>query len=75
MQDLGFKSLLVLAKIGYELRDEFAHTFDDDVRRAFGPLLDALDDSAGVLRLVAADDSWVSDAAFFEARGAVGLGH
>jgi hypothetical protein len=24
---------------------------------------------------VASDDSWVSDAAFFEARGAVGLGH
>ncbi len=75
MQDLGFKSLLVLAKIGYELRDTFAHTFDDDVRSAFGPLIEALDDTAGVLRLVDSEYNWVSDAAFFEVRAAAGQGH
>ena len=73
MQDMGFKSLLVLAKIGYELRDEFADTLDDDVESAFGPLLEALDETGGILRLANAEYEWVSDGAFFEAYNAAGL--
>lgn len=72
MQDMGFKSLLVLAKIGYELRDEFADTLDDDVESAFGPLLEALDETGGILQLANAEYEWVSDGAFFEAYSAAG---
>ena len=67
MDDMGFRSLLVLAKIGYELRDEFADTLDADHEGAFGPLLDALEGTSKVLRLADDDYRWVSDEAFFEA--------
>lgn len=67
MQDMGFRSILVLAKIGYELRNEFVDTVDDDVESAFGPLLDALENTGGILRLANAEYEWVSDEAFFEA--------
>lgn len=67
MHGMGFRSLLVLAKIGYELRDEFADTFDDDHEGTFGPLLDALQSTSKVLRLADDDYKWVSDEAFFEA--------
>jgi hypothetical protein len=67
MQDAGFRSLLVLAKIGYDLRDEFADTFDEDVGDAFGPLLEALEGTSTVLRLAGDEYRWMSDEAFFEA--------
>ncbi len=67
MPDMGFRSLFVLAKIGYELRSEFTDTLDDDVESAFGPLLEALDDTGNVLRLASNEYEWVSDEAFFEA--------
>ena len=67
MQDVGFRSLLVLAKIGYNLRDEFADTFDDDVEGAFGSLLEALEGTSTVLRLAGDEYKWMSDEAFFEA--------
>ena len=67
MQDIGFRSLLVLAKIGYNLRDEFADTFDDDVESAFGPLLEALEGTGPILRLAGDEYKWMSDEAFFEA--------
>ena len=67
MQGMGFRSLLVLAKIGYELRDEFADTLDDDHEDAFGPLLEALEGTSKVLRLADDEYKWLSDEAFFEA--------
>ena len=67
MRDMGFRSLLVLAKIGYELRDEFADTLNDDCEGAFGPLLDALEGTSTVLQLADDEYKWVSDEAFFEA--------
>ena len=73
MQDMGFRSLLVLAKIGYDLRNEFSDTLDDDVESAFGPLLEALDGTRGMLRLSDTEYDWLSDAAFFEAYDAAAL--
>jgi len=73
MQHIGFRSILVLAKIGYELRGEFADTLDDDVKSAFGPLLEALDETGSILRLTNQEYEWVSDEAFFEASSTVGL--
>ncbi|CAO4138177.1 hypothetical protein [Methylorubrum extorquens] len=67
MPDMGFRSLLVLAKIGYDLRDEFADTFDDDFEGAFGPLLEALEGTGMALRLADDEYKWLSDEAFFEA--------
>jgi hypothetical protein len=67
MHGMGFRSLLVLAKIGYELRDEFAGTLEADHEGAFGPLLDALEGTSKVLRLTDDEYRWVSDGAFFEA--------
>lgn len=67
MQNMGFRSLLVLAKIGYELRDEFADTLDDDHEDAFGPLLEALEGTSKLLRLADDEYKWMSDEAFFEA--------
>jgi hypothetical protein len=67
MHGMGFRSLLVLAKIGYELRDEFADTLDADHEGAFGPLLEALEGTSKVLRLADDNYKWVSDEAFFEA--------
>jgi len=73
MQNMGFRSVLVLAKIGHDLRKEFANTFDDDAGDAFGPLLEVLDGTRNVLRLAADEYKWVSDAAFFEACGMVDI--
>jgi len=64
---LGFRSLLVLAKIGFEMRSEFSDTFDDDVMDAFGPLVEALENARETLTLAAQDYEWVNDAVFFEA--------
>lgn len=51
LQRYGFRSLFVLAKIGYDLRDQFADTFEEPVDQAFGPLLEALEDARNVLSL------------------------
>lgn len=67
MLNMGFRSLLVLVKIGYDLRDEFADTFDDDFEGAFGPLLEALEGTGKVLGLAHDEYKWLSDEAFFEA--------
>jgi hypothetical protein len=65
MQHLGFRSLLVLTKIGYDLRDHFADTFDEPVDEAFGSLLDALDQAEAVLTLGADEYQWSSNDASF----------
>ena len=65
--ELVFRSLLVLAKIGFEMRAEFSDTLDDDITDAFGPLLEALEDMKGALTLTPQDYEWVNDAVFFEA--------
>ena len=65
--ELGFRSLLVLAKIGYEMRAEFSDTLDDDIMGAFGPLVEALEDTKETLTLAPQDYEWVNDAVFFEA--------
>lgn len=67
MQNMGFRSLLVLAKIGYELRDKLADTSGSDYEDAFGPLLEALEGASKILRLADDEYKWVSDEAFFEA--------
>lgn len=58
MQQYGFRSLLVLSKIGYELREEFADTFDEQIEEAFGPLLDALEGGEQVLSLAPDEYRW-----------------
>ncbi|GJD95025.1 hypothetical protein OCOJLMKI_2234 [Methylobacterium iners] len=65
MQHFGFRSLLVLTKIGYDLRDQFADTFHEPVEEAFGSLLDALDDAEGVLSLAPSQYEWASDDSSF----------
>ena len=61
LQRYGFTSLFVLAKIGYELRDQFADTFDEPVEDAFGPLLEALEDAKAVLSLGSDGYQWLSN--------------
>jgi hypothetical protein len=61
MQRLGFRSPLVLTKIGYNLRDQLADTFHEPVEEAFGPLLSALDDAEAVLSLATNEYQWSSD--------------
>ena len=61
MQQYGFRSLFVLAKIGYELRKEFADTFDEPIQDAFGPLIDALEDGKQVLSLASDEYEWGSN--------------
>jgi len=43
MQDMGFRSLLVLAKTGYDLRKDFADTLKDNVERQLPRPLRELD--------------------------------
>lgn len=69
MQQHGFRSLFVLAKVGYELRGQFADTFNEPVDEVFGSLLDALDDANGVLKLGLNEYGWVSDDCSFQYAG------
>ena len=61
MRQYGFRSLFVLAKIGYNLRDEFADTFDEPPEEVFGSLLEALDDAREVLSLASSEYHWISN--------------
>lgn len=47
----GFRSQLVLAKIGYDLRNYLLDTLEEPVEGVFGPFIDALNDANGVLSL------------------------
>lgn len=69
MQELGFRSLLVLTKIGYNLRDQFADTFQEPADEVFGSLLDALDDATGVLSLAPDEYQWSIDDCSFRYAG------
>ncbi|GJD98022.1 hypothetical protein OCOJLMKI_5261 [Methylobacterium iners] len=66
MQQYGFRSLYVLAKIGHELRKEFVNTFDEPVQEAFGPLLDALEMEEQVLSLTCDEYAWSGDDKTFQ---------
>ena len=61
MQQYGFTSVLVLAKIGYDLREEFADTFHEPVEDVFGPFLEALEDAKAVLSLGSDEYQWLSN--------------
>ncbi|GJD98040.1 hypothetical protein OCOJLMKI_5279 [Methylobacterium iners] len=61
MQQYGFRSLLVLTKIGYDLRDQFADTFHEPADEVFGSLLNALDNAEGVLSLAPNEYQWLSN--------------
>lgn len=70
MQHNGFRSLFVLAKIGYDLQDHFSDTFGEPVDQVFGSLLNALEDAEGVLSLAPNEYNWVSDDFSFQYAGA-----
>ena len=61
MQQYGFRSILVLAKIGYDLREEFADIFHEPIADVFGPFLEALEDAKVVLSLGSDDYRWLSN--------------